>query len=192
MAAPLLALLAPRLLPCALSRVEPRLLGRLLLCFLLRFLRRFPRRPLQPLLRCGRARLPRLLLPPFMLLASGCAAPPALAPASALPPAVGLVDILARPAERALFDGMRAYDDGQYPQAESALRAALAGSLRSPRDQAVAYKLLAFIFCTSNREFQCEAAFKSARDSDAAFQLSRAEAGHPLWGPVYRRVARLP
>ncbi len=91
-----------------------------------------------------------------------------------------------------MFDGMRAYDDGQYELAESALRAALAGSLRSPRDKAVAYKLLAFIYCTSNREMQCEAAFKSARETDPTFRLSRAELGHPLWGPVYRRVSRLP
>jgi Tfp pilus assembly protein PilF len=87
---------------------------------------------------------------------------------------------------------MRSYDDGQYDLAETALRAALAGNLRSARDKATAHKLLAFIYCTSNREAQCEAAFKAARESDLTFRLSRAEAGHPLWGPVFRRIARQP
>lgn len=125
-----------------------------------------------------------------VLLAAGCASPPPAAPAAPAP--LGLADVLDRPSERALFDGLRAYDDGQYDQAETALRAALAGTLRSPRDKATAHKLLAFIYCTSNREVPCEAAFRSARETDATFRLSRAEAGHPLWGPVYRRVARSP
>jgi hypothetical protein len=101
---------------------------------------------------------------------------------------LGLVDLMDRPAERALMDGMRLYDDGQYPQAEVALNKALGAELRSPRDRAVALKLLAFIACTSQRESICEAAFRAARLADPAFVLSRSEAGHPLWGPVYRRV----
>jgi Tfp pilus assembly protein PilF len=92
------------------------------------------------------------------------------------------------PAERALFDGIRAYDDGQYPQAEAALRKALAAGLRSGRDQASAHKLLAFITCTSDRVDVCEAEFRAARAADAGFVLSRSEAGHPLWGPVYRKA----
>jgi hypothetical protein len=35
---------------------------------------------------------------------------------------------------------------------------------------------------------ECEAAFRAARAADPGFVLSRSEAGHPLWGPVYRRV----
>ena len=135
-----------------------------------------------------------LVVPVVVALAAGCASPPPPAAPSAPtpPPPSGLADVLDRPSERALFDGLRAYDDGQYELAESALRTALAGTLRSPRDKAMAHKLLAFIYCTSNRESQCEAAFKAARDSDAAFRLNRAEAGHPSWGPIYRRVFRLP
>lgn len=121
----------------------------------------------------------------FVALAAGCAtAPPPPPP----PPPPGLVEILERPAERALLDGMRAYDDGQYANAESALRRALQMGLRSAYDQAAAYKLIAFVTCTSNRVQQCEAAFRAARAADPAFALSRAEAGHPVWGPVYRRA----
>ena len=93
-----------------------------------------------------------------------------------------------RPAERLLFEGIRAYDDGQYPQAEAALRRALAGGLRSGRDQASAHKLLGFITCTSERQAACEAAFRAARAADPTFALPRSEAGHPLWGPVYRKA----
>lgn len=113
---------------------------------------------------------------------AGCTTPPVAAPP------VGLTDLMERPAERALLDGLRAYDDGQYAQAEAALRKALASGLRSGRDQASAHKLLAFITCTSERLAECEAAFRAARAADPAFALTRPEAGHPLWGPVYRQV----
>ncbi len=70
----------------------------------------------------------------------------------------GLAELMERPAERALLDGIRAYDDGQYAQAEKALRKALADGLQSSRDRATAHKLLAFITCTSERLADCEAA----------------------------------
>jgi Tfp pilus assembly protein PilF len=109
--------------------------------------------------------------------------------ASAPPPApTGLAELMERPAERALVEGIRAYDDGQYPQAERALSTALGSGLASPKDRASAHKLLAFIFCTSERPAECEAAFRAAQAADPAFALNRSEAGHPLWGPVYRKV----
>ena len=51
-----------------------------------------------------------------------------------------------------------------------------------------AHKHLAFIYCTSDRIKACEAEFRAAREADPAFALSKAEAGHPQWGPVYQRV----
>lgn len=114
-----------------------------------------------------------------------CAAPP---PAPPPPAPTGLTELLERPAERALFEGMRAYDDGQYPRAETHLRRALEGGLRSPRDRATAHKLLAFVTCSSERYTECEAQFRAARQADPNFVLSRSEAGHPLWGPLAKRV----
>jgi Tfp pilus assembly protein PilF len=93
-----------------------------------------------------------------------------------------------RPGEKALRAGIRAYDDGQYAAAETQLGKALASGLDAARDRAAAHKYLAFIYCTSNRAKQCEAAFRAARQADPAFALSKSEAGHPLWGPVYRRA----
>ncbi|WP_425261346.1 TssQ family T6SS-associated lipoprotein [Rubrivivax sp. RP6-9] len=114
------------------------------------------------------------------LLLAACAAPQ--------PAPSGLADLMERPAERALFEGIRAYDDGNYAVAETALRKALAGGLQTGRDQATAHKLLAFITCTSDRVPACEDAFRAARAADPAFALSRSETGHPLWGPVYKRT----
>ena len=113
-------------------------------------------------------------------IVAGCAVPPSEAP--------GLMDVADRPAEKALLAGMRAYDDAQYPQAEQLLGQALSGGLASRRDQAAAHKYLAFIYCTSERMSGCEAEFRAARVADPNFTLSRSESGHPLWGPVYRRV----
>ncbi len=117
-------------------------------------------------------------------LLAACAAPK--------PTASGLAELLERPAERALVEGLRAYDEGQYGPAEAALRRALAAGLASRRDQASAHKLLAFIACTSERPAECEASFRAARTADPAFALDRSETGHPLWGPVWRRVAGTP
>jgi len=105
------------------------------------------------------------------------------------PRQTGLAEVIARPAERALLAGMRAYDDGQYADAEQSLKSALATGLASPKDRASANKLLAFVYCTSSRVPDCEAAFRAAREADPAFALTRSEAGHPLWGPVYQRIA---
>jgi len=110
---------------------------------------------------------------------AGCAAPMHSA---------GLTDLIERPAERALLTGMRAYDDAQYPQAERALQTALHSGLNSQRDRASAYKLLAFIYCTSSRPADCAARKDASQSADPTFALTRSEAGHPQWGPVYRRV----
>jgi Tfp pilus assembly protein PilF len=118
------------------------------------------------------------------LLLAACAGRP--------PPPSGLAELLERPAERALVDGLRAYDEGQYAAAETALQRALSAGLASARDRASAHKLLAFIACTSERIAACEAAFRAARAADPGFALDRSEAGHPLWGPVWRQVLAAP
>ena len=113
--------------------------------------------------------------------------------ACATPPTPSLTEMLARPAEQALLGGMRLYDDGDYPAAERELERAIVLDPRAPRDRATAQKYLAFIYCTSGRETPCEYAFRAAIAADPVFELTRAEEGHPVWGPVYRRVrASLP
>ena len=119
---------------------------------------------------------------PFVLALAllGCAVPP--------PAPSGLMEVIERPAEKALLGGWRAYEDAQYAQAEKLLAQALQIGLVSSRDRATAHKLLAFIFCTSERTAACEIEFRRARADDPDFALSKSEAGHPQWGPVYKRV----
>ena len=117
-------------------------------------------------------------------LLAGCGTKPPAAAQS------GLMDVAERPAEKALLAGIRAYDDAQYPEAEKQFRQALGAGLASAKDRAAAHKHLAFIACTSNRVSECESEFVAARQADPAFALSKSEAGHPLWGPVYKRLQR--
>lgn len=119
-----------------------------------------------------------------LALLAGCAQQPTTAAPT------GVMDLAQRPAEKALLAGMRAYDDGQYAEAEKLFNNALGSGLASAKDKAAAHKYLAFIYCTSERASQCEAAFKAARAADPAFALTKSEAGHPMWGPVYRRATQ--
>ncbi len=112
--------------------------------------------------------------------------PPAVASAPAEPAVVAPPKVEVTP-ETVLAQGVKAYQAAQYQQAELDLKSALQMGLSSPADVASANKHLAFIFCTSKREAQCLAAFKAARAADPKFALSKAEAGHPMWGPVYKR-----
>jgi Tfp pilus assembly protein PilF len=112
----------------------------------------------------------------------------ALLGACAVAPEGGLSEVMQRPAERALLAGLRAYDDAQYADAERELNLALATGLVSAKDRASAHKHLAFVYCASQRIKPCEDAFRAARAADFEFTLTKAEAGHPLWGPVYKRV----
>jgi len=119
------------------------------------------------------------------IFATGCAPVPAK---PAAPTTLTLAELMQRPAERALIEGIRYYDEGQYEQAEIQLRRALAAGLNDGPDRASAHKLLAFISCTSERMSDCATQFSAARAADPSFQLSRSESGHPVWGPVYRKV----
>lgn len=138
-----------------------------------------------PALPSSPLRLACAALLALVALTTGCA--PAV-PAKPPPPQPTLAELMQRPAERALVEGIRHYDEGQYVQAETQLRKALTTGLTDTRDRASAHKLLAFITCTSERLADCAAEFAAARAADPRFQLSRSESGHPVWGPVYRRT----
>lgn len=90
--------------------------------------------------------------------------------------------------EPALAEGLKAYQAGQYRQAEAQLKAALKAGLATPADQANAHKHLAFVYCTSKRVTLCTAAFKNAKAADPAFALSKSEAGHPMWAKAYKNA----
>lgn len=87
--------------------------------------------------------------------------------------------------------GIAAYDDGKYAEAAKALRSALATRLDTD-DQIAAHKYLAFIECSTGRRNQCRDEFRKALRLDPSFDLEPAEAGHPVWGPIFRSLKPKP
>lgn len=94
--------------------------------------------------------------------------------------------------EQKFSSGVKSYEDGDYRTSLEELQAALDMGLNSKGDQVAAYKYLAFIHCISGREKQCRDNFKKAVEIDPNFDLMPAEAGHPVWGPVFRSVKGKP
>lgn len=87
-----------------------------------------------------------------------------------------------------LNQGIDQYNAGRFAEAARSFDAALQhGQLTRP-EQGRVRKHLAFIHCVSGREPQCRDEFRKALEIDPNFDLSPAEAGHPIWGPVYRDV----
>jgi hypothetical protein len=84
--------------------------------------------------------------------------------------------------------GIRAYEDGELAYSAKLLQAGLDAGLRYKSDRVRAHKYLAFIHCASSRLPQCRDEFKKALDLDSSFDLRENEAGHPIWGPVFRSV----
>ncbi|XVJ71804.1 MAG: tripartite tricarboxylate transporter substrate binding protein BugE [Rhizobacter sp.] len=101
-----------------------------------------------------------------------------------------VIEASERPAEKALIDGIRLYEENQYAEAEAQIGKALGLRLSTPRYQALAHKYLAFIYCLSKRPQECEASFRNAIAADPGFSLNKLEEGHPLWGPVALAAAR--
>lgn len=121
-----------------------------------------------------------VLISVLIALLSGCA--------SQVVRDVGADRLVTRKAERDLIAGMQDYEDGNYKSAAKRLQSALDQGLTFKSDQLRAYKHLAFVHCISNREKLCREAFRAAFEIDPKFELSPAEVGHPLWGPVYQSV----
>jgi Tfp pilus assembly protein PilF len=96
-------------------------------------------------------------------------------------------DLFAHKGDAALTKGLREYDDGHYGQSARSLQLALEQGL-SKADRVKAHKYLAFIYCADGRVGPCRDEFRAALDIDPSMQLAPAEAGHPVWGPVFRSV----
>jgi Tfp pilus assembly protein PilF len=86
-----------------------------------------------------------------------------------------------------LEDGVQNYEEGNYRVAKRRLQFALEEGLSRP-DRVKAHKYLAFIACVSNQQLSCREEFAIALELDPTFELSAAEAGHPIWGPMFKSV----
>ena len=115
--------------------------------------------------------------------------PPAAAPPPPAPEPAPKPVVPEKKRVTPLSTGITAYEDGKYREATKALRAALASPM-SVAEQVQAHKYLAFIECSSNRTKQCRDEFRKALKLDPSFDLEPAEAGHPVWGPIFRSLKK--
>ena len=86
-----------------------------------------------------------------------------------------------------LEEGIHNYEEGNYRTASRRMQYALEEGLSRP-DRVKAHKYLAFIACVSGQQVTCREEFGIALDLDPQFDLDAAEAGHPIWGPVFKSV----
>lgn len=91
-------------------------------------------------------------------------------------------------AQQELANGVASYENGAYKLAARQLQSALALGLEDNGKRARAHKYLAFMLCVNGRQSQCRDEFRKAIEADPAFDLTPAEAGHPTWGPVFRKL----
>jgi len=89
--------------------------------------------------------------------------------------------------QNAFNTGLKQYDDGDLQQSQKSLQSALGQGLDT-RDQVTAHKYLAFIHCSLGRTASCREEFRKALALDPAMDLAPAEAGNPIWGPIFRSV----
>jgi Tfp pilus assembly protein PilF len=87
-----------------------------------------------------------------------------------------------------LANGITQYEDGNYNESARLLQSSLDQGLSGKSDQIKAHKYLAFIHCASGRDARCRDEFRAALKIDPSFELAANEAGHPIWGPVFRSV----
>lgn len=90
-------------------------------------------------------------------------------------------------AQETLSAGLKQYENGQYEQSLRTLQSALQQGLPG-RDRVSAHKHAAFIHCASGRERDCREEFRKALAIDPGMDLAPEEAGHPMWGRVFRSV----
>lgn len=110
-----------------------------------------------------------------------------LAPAEAGHPVWGPIFSAAKAEANPFGTGLKQFDDGDYDASAKSLNLALERGLQ-PKDQVTAFKHLAFIHCANNRVSACRDEFRKALTMDPTLELSPAEAGHPVWGPVFRSL----
>ncbi len=120
----------------------------------------------------------------LLSLMAGCAVPPQK-------PSGPTAEEIAKQqrADRALAnlkDGLKKYDSGNYDEAMNNFLLALDSGQLPVSEQLTARKHMAFVHCLSGRETNCKEEFEKVITLDPKFDLTPAESGHPIWGPIFR------
>lgn len=132
--------------------------------------------------RWSRGKLTATSVLVFSLFAAGCAT--TSGPATEAPDNRERLE----QAQALLTKGEKLYAAGTYTEAMQSYLMALDSGVLTVPQQLEARKHLAFIHCVSSRIPLCSEQFQKAFATSEQFELTPAEAGHPIWGPVYRNV----
>jgi len=122
-----------------------------------------------------------------MLLLSGCAGISSCVDGSQ-------VRLFRTATEYALNMGIKSYYDGDYEISVTTLQSLVGNRAATKSEKLIAYKYLAFAHCISpteskaQREKMCRESFRQAFVLNPKFKLTPAEAGHPVWGPIFSSV----
>lgn len=119
------------------------------------------------------------------LLLSGCGA-------MFVCPDDGEVRLLRTPTEHMINNGIKNYEDGNYAVSVATLQTLVESKDATQKEKILAYKYLAFNRCVSPKDEKklCRESFKKALELDPNFELSPAEADHPMWGPEFKAVKK--
>lgn len=100
-------------------------------------------------------------------------------------PAVALPSVSVG-ADQLLAEGINLYEQGDFKGAIRKLHSARDSADPGSAVQQTSLKYLAFSYCVNGQKSLCKAHFVSLLKVTPSFQLTRAEAGHPLWGPTFK------
>lgn len=89
--------------------------------------------------------------------------------------------------ERRFADGLAKYNDGNFAEAIKVFKEP-SFDRAWPELRYRSMKYLAFSYCVSGNGVQCKKIFVDLLKLEPSFDLSSAERGHPLWGPVFQEA----
>jgi hypothetical protein len=92
------------------------------------------------------------------------------------------------PSELALAEGVDIFNQGNYPGAIKRLQEAKKIASDSVYIQQDADKYTAFAYCLLNRRPLCRQHFVMLLAKDSSYELSSAEANHPMWGATFKEA----
>ncbi|MDP2806415.1 MAG: TssQ family T6SS-associated lipoprotein [Gallionellaceae bacterium] len=98
------------------------------------------------------------------------------------------VRLFRTPTEFMVNVGIKSFEDGNYAGSEMILQNLLDSKNSTKNEKVLANKYLAFMHCLSPKDEkrQCREHFNKIFETNPNFELTPAEASHPMWGPVFR------
>lgn len=86
--------------------------------------------------------------------------------------------------EKRFAEGLAKYNEGNFAESIKIFKEPMF-ERAWPELRIRAHKYLAFSYCVSGNALQCKKTFVEILKSSPEFELTSAESGHPLWGPVF-------